>query len=1002
MSNEPCGCCEGLEPVTPLIIFNRPGLKALRRRVGEYSDFYETLLSRITTQWVDVEINQAGPHGEMLVERLFPLRNLRTRASDDLTIALLDAWSLSADVLTFYSERIANEGYLRTALELRSLIGLSNLVGYRRRPGVASSVFLAFTADSAAVNASGLTVPAGAQVQSVPDPGQLPQTFETSDPLVTHPAWNVLTPRQTRPTYLLHHNARTVSTLYVQGTKTSLSANSPLLLAFNEPPEPVLRWVTHITEDFTLDRTAIELSGGVKPKLREHKSVALDQLLSKLSQPASVPPASPDRLNLTPSAAFQRASATADMLLASFYPKAAHLLPQARANATVTRPPTLTHILAPRVKASVYAYNAPRLFTIGRDGNVIQSSDWNLDGTIPQSTPEIIERTTNAAAAGETWRIIDLDTIYDTIQPGTWVVILRPNKGDLDPLRQTIAMIKEVQTVSRSDFNFPAKVTRLTLDRNWLDDKDIGLMDIRSTTVYAAPEELTIVDEPVAGPVCGQEIELNQLVDGLQPGRWLIITGERTDLPVEGIQGSELVMLNQTRQDTLYIWEGKPVSAGQLPELLNPHGKLPPDELKRLEMKILKHPLPGDLTHTFLTLAAGLSYCYKRHTVKIYANVSHATHGETRSEALGSGDGSKTFQTFDLKGTPPPLTYTAAIATDGVESSLKTFVNNVRWHEAENILDLGPATRGFLTSTDDQEKTSIMFGDGINGARLPSAGTPGQENVRAIYRRGIGSPGNVREGTITRLLANVDGMTAVVNPRPATGGADPDGSGDTRKRAPLAVSALDRLVGVEDYADFSRLFAGIAKASAARLATRYGHVMHVTIAGVDDIPIDQTSDLYLALLGSLKRFGDPYLPVQLERRSLSLLVISAKIRIDPDYIWEDVKANLRSALLDTFGFDSRELGQDAYTAEAVAAMQAVPGVLYVDLDLFGAVPETLSIADLNNLSNFLQQNPAQGNERIPAALDRIDPQNHAPAPAGLVILSPDIPSTLLLSEVPNE
>ena len=48
-------------------------------------------------------------------------------------------------MLTFYQERIANEGYLRTATERRSILELARLIGYRLRPGVSASVFLAFT-----------------------------------------------------------------------------------------------------------------------------------------------------------------------------------------------------------------------------------------------------------------------------------------------------------------------------------------------------------------------------------------------------------------------------------------------------------------------------------------------------------------------------------------------------------------------------------------------------------------------------------------------------------------------------------------------------------------------------------------------------------------------------------------------------------------------------------------------------------------------------------------
>ncbi len=34
-----CECCRGVEPVTPVPIYNRPGLDALAYRVGTHSNF---------------------------------------------------------------------------------------------------------------------------------------------------------------------------------------------------------------------------------------------------------------------------------------------------------------------------------------------------------------------------------------------------------------------------------------------------------------------------------------------------------------------------------------------------------------------------------------------------------------------------------------------------------------------------------------------------------------------------------------------------------------------------------------------------------------------------------------------------------------------------------------------------------------------------------------------------------------------------------------------------
>ena len=107
----PCGCCEGVEILTPATIGNRPGLDAISYRVGTHGTFLETMKARL-----------AG-------SAFSSLSGLKTRHTTDPSIALLDAWATVGDVLTFYQERIANEGYLGTATERRSILELARLVG---------------------------------------------------------------------------------------------------------------------------------------------------------------------------------------------------------------------------------------------------------------------------------------------------------------------------------------------------------------------------------------------------------------------------------------------------------------------------------------------------------------------------------------------------------------------------------------------------------------------------------------------------------------------------------------------------------------------------------------------------------------------------------------------------------------------------------------------------------------------------------------------------------
>src|SRR5579863_993032 len=173
-----CGCCAGTGDQTPQLITNRPALSSIAYRVGTYSTFNASMLADLS-----------GSD--------FPILSLlRTRDPSDFSIALLDAWAVALDILTFYQERFANEAFLRTAVDQRSVFELARLVGYVPSPGVAASAVLAFTLSSATGSPDNVLIPAGTRVQSVPGPGQTPQVFETSADLVALIAYNAL-PAQT-------------------------------------------------------------------------------------------------------------------------------------------------------------------------------------------------------------------------------------------------------------------------------------------------------------------------------------------------------------------------------------------------------------------------------------------------------------------------------------------------------------------------------------------------------------------------------------------------------------------------------------------------------------------------------------------------------------------------------------------------------------------------------------------------------------------------------------
>ncbi|MDP9109450.1 MAG: putative baseplate assembly protein, partial [Pseudomonadota bacterium] len=199
-------------------------------------------------------------------------------------------------------------------------------------------------------------------------------------------------------------------------------------------------------------------------------------------------------------------------------------------------------------------------------------------------------------------------------------------------------------------------------------------------------------------------------------------------------------------------------------------------------------------------------------------------------------------------------------------------------------------------------------------------------------------------------------------------------------------------------ADFARTFAGISKASAIALTDGRRRVVHLSIAGADDMPIDINADLYRNLVAALRRFGDPQQALQVAARRLKILILHAGVRLQADYLWEAIEPKIRAALLATFGFDQRELGQSAYQSEAVSTIQQIDGVAWVDLRIFDAVPEGTSVGQLAGLAKSLTARPrieAQG-ARIDSAATDFSKRLLA---AELAMLTPAIPDTLILTEI---
>ena len=186
--------------------------------------------------------------------------------------------------------------------------------------------------------------------------------------------------------------------------------------------------------------------------------------------------------------------------------------------------------------------------------------------------------------------------------------------------------------------------------------------------------------------------------------------------------------------------------------------------------------LAGDDTAATFLLAAPL---------RLDLAVVDVTRGATvAGEQLGTGDASVGGQTFALK--KSPLTYLAQGAA--WKSTLSVAVDSLYWTEVASFYAQPPDAKVFVVSQRPDGKSEVRFGDGTNGARLPTGG-----KVVATYRYGAGAA-SPPAGRLTTILKPQPNLASVHDPVAVWGGADAQQPEDVRTNAPASVLTFGRAI----------------------------------------------------------------------------------------------------------------------------------------------------------------------------------------------------------------
>ncbi|HEY0183334.1 MAG TPA: putative baseplate assembly protein [Rhodopila sp.] len=927
-----CDCCDGVAAETPATIDNRPGLSQVAYRAGTWAQFKTSMLDALSQSQRAVTAARPGPIsgsvitlasteqklepgqqlvvkgpavdlGGQIVSELRMIRavsivdgrllmsldanldhvydsasvmissapsliRLKTRADDDFTIALLDSFAVVCDILTFYAERSANEHYLRTATDIVSMSELAKLVGYKPAPGVAASTSLAITIQSPPPSLPGGPgkLPAAQLVPSiVPVPVGL-QAQSVPDPGEQPVTFETVAPIEARWGW----NALRPRTTRPLAPSAANTATHCLRLKGLIGSIAIGDWLLVLVNQDTwsgVSRVAgVSLDATTRTTLVRFEG----------SGPGPI-------LATDPTVAASALSGTLDDSIIGSAIKGRVWSDQMQLIASATK---LQWNLAQleeninNVNAQPPATQAVRVLKLD-----VRASMFGHNAPLFASLPDYKTLAGNPIGVTLTdWDtppdsnigssgVVSLDQTYPPLVADGWVAVLPA--GD----KPLVMQIAASTVLSLARFMLSAKVTQLTLRG---DTAALGNMPIRTTTLLGSTDEFVVAEEPVGGRVKTGAVTLATAELGLRPGQLMVLTGSVTD------------------QSARTVSEVRTIKALALVD-----------------------------GYTRVTFDSDFEHEYDPATVTFNANVAPATHGATKSEILGSGDGAASYQRFALK--QPPLTYRSAATPTGITSTLEVRVNRVLWQEVPWLAGKGPNDRVYTTAIDQQGNTIVQFGDGAeNGARLPT----GQNNVTAKYRQGLGIAGNVQAGQISTLLTRPMGLQGVINPVAAAAGGDPETIDTARRNVPTTTRALDRIVALEDVGDFARSSAMVAKAEAVWAWDGRRHVACVTVAGARGTAIDPGSDPFKNLVSAMRAASVPGIPIVLCNYVPRSLGIGATLTVDPTVDADEVVTAAKAALRAAFGFDARAFMQPVYRSEVFAVLQSVPGVVALTIDRF--------------------------------------------------------------------
>jgi hypothetical protein len=785
-------------------------------------------------------------------------------AGGDLGLQVLEWWAYLADILAFYNERIATESYLGTATRRESLTRLVEVLGYVPRPGIAA------TGTLAALRRPGsapdpLVVPAGTPISSTPTATVAAQQFET----VTDA---VFTGADTLAVTLVPDTPPRPGSVLLAGRTTGVRPGDQLMLLPSGWRGTTDTWTAVTVEQVALEKVP---GGGFNTRISYRCDAGTDPgwffgLDGTGYQVLRAP------LSTGWWAYGDASTQLGDIVF--------HGAPHVAIDETVLKATPGGFGVLGTVPASLLAAEAVNAESVAAT-TATTATTGAAAGSVAATGPA---GPTLAALAGTPpilrYPVLALHGRQLTGHLPTAVRTLTPH---------------QIVVVDDGRFRFPALIGSLT-EVIWFLCADGEVRDYPPKDIApAVPVPHTVLTLVVPPSVTATPLASSSVLRyGAHP------VGAVTATPATDTAG---------RSWPLRVTPQRPAPVGAVTAFLEDAEGAGALVTVTAEEDVLALAPPSG------TSAAASPPPLLTAPLRLLLDLVPVTRGTSvAGEVLGGGDARIAGQSFILA--KAPLTRLAGGA--GYVSTLAVRVNGIAWTEVRSFYGQQPGATVYTTRDLPDGRTEVRFGDGVDGARLPS----GSANVIADYRYGSGRS-LPPAGRLTTLAQPRPNLAGFVNPVGVVGGADPEPAAALRAAAPADTFAFDRAISAVDYQTVAARTPGVRRAQAVWAWDGGQQRAVVTVYVGDD---DAAVDLARAALAAA---GDPNRPPTLAAPVPVDLALSCTLRIDPARRADEVLAAARAALLDPetglFAPGALPIGGDLFRSRLDATL-TVPGVVAVE------------------------------------------------------------------------